>query len=92
MPGSGLPTRDAGHSELGVRAGTTPREPTFSARHGSGGSARWRNAVPVPREASHRPAIGKIISTFGSPFGSLTIISSSERQWLDVAQRAIHQP
>ena len=35
----------------------------------------------MPREASHSPANAKIISNFGSPFGSLTIISSSERQW-----------
>jgi hypothetical protein len=33
------------------------------------------------REASHSPAIAKIISNLGSPFGSLTIISSSEKQW-----------
>jgi hypothetical protein len=80
MPGSGLPARGAGHSELGVRAGMTQREPAFSARHGRRGSARWRNAVPVLREASHSPAIAKIISNLGSPFGSLTIISSSERR------------
>ena len=32
-------------------------------------------------EASPSPAIAKIISNLGSPFGSLTIISSSEKQW-----------
>jgi hypothetical protein len=37
--------------------------------------------VLVLHEASRGPAIAKIISNFGSPFGSLTIISSSEQQW-----------
>ena len=32
-------------------------------------------------EASPSPANAKIISNLGSPFGSLTIISGSEKQW-----------
>jgi hypothetical protein len=44
-------------------------------------SSRTNAAPPVPSEASHSPAIAKIISDFGSPFGSLTIISSYEKQW-----------
>jgi hypothetical protein len=40
-----LPAREADHSEFGVRAGTTPREPAFSARHGRRGSTP---ACPIP--------------------------------------------
>jgi hypothetical protein len=71
MPGSGLPARDAGPSELGVRAGTTPRE-----RHSLPGTAAgdqladerclsWCDA----RLRMARPA-AKITISFGSPFGS----------------------
>ena len=81
MPGSGSPARDAGPSEHGVRAGTPPRESAFPCQHGRRGSARGRIRRPVSREASHSPAIAKIIRSFGSPFGSLTTISSSEKQW-----------
>jgi hypothetical protein len=44
-------------------------------------SSQTNAASRVPREASHHPAMDKITINFGSPFGSLTIISSSERQW-----------
>jgi hypothetical protein len=81
VPGSGLQARDADPSELGVRAGTTPRKPAFSASTAAGDQLADKCGIPVLREASHSPAIAKIISNFGSPFGSLTIISSSEKQW-----------
>ena len=37
--------------------------------------------VPVPCGVSHSPAMNKITISFGSPFGSLTIIESYEKQW-----------
>jgi hypothetical protein len=46
--------------------------------------------VLVLHEASRGPAIAKIISNFGSPFGSLTIISSYEKQWAQVDSN--HRP
>jgi hypothetical protein len=59
----------------------TQRGPEFCARHGTPGISSLADADPVPREASPSPANAKIISNLGSPFGSLTIISSSEKQW-----------
>ena len=77
MPSSGLPARSA----LGVRAGMTQQESAFPARHGRRESVRGRMRHLVPREASHCLAMDEFTINFGSPFGSLTIISSSERQW-----------
>jgi len=56
------------------------------SRHSPPGTAAGNQLAneydaPALREASHSPAMDKITINFGSPFGSLTIISSSERQW-----------
>jgi hypothetical protein len=75
MLGSGLPACGAGLSELGVRAGMTQRELAFSARHGRRESVRGRMRVLVLRDISHSTGMDKITISFGSPFGSLTIMS-----------------
>jgi hypothetical protein len=75
MPGSGLPARATSLSRFGVRAGTTQQEPAFSARHGAGNQLANEYDAPALCEASHSPAMEKITINFGSPFGSLTIIS-----------------
>src|SRR6266568_6044756 len=56
------------------------------SRHSPPGTAAGNQLAneydaPALREASHSPAMDKITINFGSPFGSLTIISSSKRQW-----------
>ena len=76
-----------GHAAKAPAPGHTGRRRDISARAGilPGTAAANQLAdecgVPVPGEASHIPAKDKITINFGSPFGSLTIISSSERQW-----------
>jgi len=81
MLGSGLPTRSASLSELGVLAEMTQPEPAFSARHGRRDQLADEYGDPVPREASHALAMDEFTINSGSPFGSLTIISSCEKQW-----------
>jgi hypothetical protein len=52
-----------------------------SSRPGRRGATHGRMGGPCATRGSRGPAIAKIISNFGSPFGSLTIISSYARQW-----------
>ena len=74
----------SGHASLlprpSQRAWRPDRDDSNESRHSLPGTAAGDQladdcGVPVLREASHSPAIAKIISNFGSPFGSLTIIS-----------------
>jgi hypothetical protein len=67
MLGSGLLARGAAPSGLGVRAGMTQQEPTFSARHCRRHQLAHECGVPVLREASHSPAMDKITINLGSP-------------------------
>jgi hypothetical protein len=60
----------------------TYRGPEFSARHGRREQLAGK-CRPGATRARLRisPVNSKIISNLGSPFGSLTIISSYEKQW-----------
>ena len=72
MPGSGLPAREADHSEVGVRAGITQQEAASLPGAATGNQLADGYSVPLPREAPHSPAMNKITTKHWLPFGSLT--------------------
>jgi hypothetical protein len=86
MPGSGMPTRDDGHSELGVRPGRLRENRHPRPGPAAGDQLADDCGVPVLREASHSLAIAKIISNRGPALGAPGRTTTRASLWLAPAE------